>query len=355
VTEYQKYPGRLDEENPDSFDAGSKGKNVLYEEVEVSPGVRKMLPTALGALLQELLDRTPELQDGSIPVAVDGGINVTNLTNVDWESTWMEDLDAGGNRLALFERRTKLVDGVYTTTTHTVAGAPYVVAGASQRVIGDVQSLAALLTSILNKLIASPATAAGQADQKAVLDNILAKIIVAPATEAKQDTLNTAFGTRADASAPDDTGNYSSMSFTKRMSAALTSANSWLQSILGRLPVLGPRTSANSMPITPATDATWPVRLQTISNRSRQKIAAVSTNTAAPTPLTVPGSATHCTLQNQGSRIWYTLDGTNPAVSTGFYLDQGGFLYLESTEMGAFRAITETVSSLEVYYCQRTP
>lgn len=94
---------------------------------------------------ENIIPVTPE---NPLPVEVSGGINISNLTNVDWESTWFEDLDAGGNRLALFERRTKLVDGSYTVTTHDLAGAAYTIAGATQRVIGDTQALTALLTPL---------------------------------------------------------------------------------------------------------------------------------------------------------------------------------------------------------------
>lgn len=360
MTEYQKYPGRLDEENPDSFDAGGKFKGVLYEEVEVSPGVRKMLPTALGALLQTLLDRTPELQDGSIPVAVDGGINVTNLTNVDWESTWMEDLDAGGNRIAVFERRTKYDGDTAVISNWTVTGDPYVLAGPQQRPLSRDSEIYGVLQLVLYEL------------QMIISERLNLVRNYTSDSAGHLYNLYDAVGQKSDAQATNDTNPSSLMSYIKRLSAAGTSANSWLQSIHGRLPVIGPRTSANSMPVTPATDAIWSQgTITTAYNKAMAPAGRVNTynapdgsaevTLAAVIAATGIASVALIEIQAQGADVYFRTGNaalgsiaTAPAAATdgssARFIPAGGSILIDVSTLSTGRFILKSSGFVTVSF-----
>lgn len=166
-------------------------------------------------------------------------------SNPDWESTWMEDLDAGGNHIAVFERRTKYEGDTAVISNWTVTGDPYVLAGPQQRLISRDSEIYGVLELVLYELqmIISERLSLIRNDVNATSNHLY--------------NVYDALGQRSDAQATNDTNPSSISSYIKRISAAGTNAISWLQSIHGRLPVIGPRSSANSMPVTPATDAVF--------------------------------------------------------------------------------------------------
>lgn len=107
-------------------------------------------------------------------------------------------------------------------------------------------------------------------------------------TSANQLALNTAFGDKSDAAATSDTGAFSLIAMTKRMLTQLAALGSKLP------PSLGAKTSAQSLTITPATDA----------NVARETYGTV-------TILGVSTSTTGATFVAFGSQVCSSVDVVN--------------------------------------------
>ncbi len=65
---------------------------------------------------------------------------------------------------------------------------------------------------------------------------------------------------------------------------------------------------------------------------------------AGATQLTIPATATYCTVQAIGGAAQYTLDGTVPSAGNGQQLTQGAVLPLYGPAMAALKIIGTSMS-----------